>query len=191
MTQHPPPRSRFLPAPGNRHRTTHGAGTLSGMLPQSAEGSEELMRTAPQAGGRFPGQGIRLSEVSGSLRASFGRGLQRGKSGASSVPRGGKQPRAVSSSSVLFQAGDGKYSPERPPPSAGTMPTSLLLPGALPTWKELSRMNPCWSNHSSLPLLCSAPGFSSNIHRDESSCCWVSFYLLQPIVLHKAGIQWL
>lgn len=50
-------------------------------------------------------------------------------------------------------------------------------------------MNPCWSYHSSLPLLCSAPGFSSDIHRDVSSCCWVSFPPLQPAVLLKAGIQ--
>lgn len=55
MTQHPPPRSRFLPAPGNRRRTTHAAGTLGGMLPQNAEGSEALVQTAPRAGGRFPG----------------------------------------------------------------------------------------------------------------------------------------
>lgn len=106
------------------------------------------------------------------------------------MPRGGKQPKAVSSSNVLFPADDdGKYSPVLPPPSTGTMPTSLLLPGTLPTWEELSWMNPCWSCHSSLPLLCSAPGFSSKIHRDASSRCWVSFSLLQPVVLHKAGIQ--
>ncbi|XP_033374208.1 uncharacterized protein LOC117245213 isoform X2 [Parus major] len=43
VTQHPPPRSRFLPAPGNRRRHAQR------MLPQNAEGREALMRTAPQA----------------------------------------------------------------------------------------------------------------------------------------------
>lgn len=137
----------------------------------------------------IPRVGDSPSKISGSLRTSFGRGLWRGKSRASSVPRGGKQPKAVSSSNALFQADDGKRFPALPPPSTGPMPTSLLLPGTLPTWKELSRVNPCRSYHGSLPLLCPAPGFCSDIHRDASSCCWVSFPLLQPAVLHKAGIQ--
>lgn len=52
----------------------------------------------------IPRTGNSPSEISGSLRSSFGRGLWRGKSRASSVPRGGKQPKAVSSSNALFQA---------------------------------------------------------------------------------------
>lgn len=95
---------------------------------------------------------------------------------------------AVSSSNV--QPEDGKYSPALPPPSTGTMPTSLLLPGKLPTWKELSRVNPCWSYHSGLPLLCSAPGFSSDIDRDSGSCCRVSFSPLCSTKLESSS-QWL
>lgn len=81
MTQHPPQRSRFLPAPGNRRRTTHAAGTLSGMLPHNAEGSEALVRTAPQAGGRFPGQGIRLPRFQARFAPALGEVRGAGKAG--------------------------------------------------------------------------------------------------------------
>lgn len=178
-----PPGTRESPPhhPRRRHAQRDAPAKRGGKRGTRANGSS----------GRWeiPRAGNSPSKIPGSLRASFGRGLWRRKSRASSVPRGGKQPKAVSSGNVLFQLDDGKYSPVLPPPGTGAMPTSLLLPGALPTWKDLSRMNPRWSYHSSLPLFCSAPGSSSNIHRDVSSCCRVSFSLLQPAVLLNAGIQ--
>lgn len=178
-----PPGTRESPPhhPRRRHARRDAPAKRGGKRGTRADGSSGR-REIPRVGNS-------PSNISGSLHTSFGRGLWRGKSRASSVPRGGKQPKAVSSSNVLFQPDVGKYSPALPPPGAGTVPTSLLLPGTRPTWKELTRVNPCRSYHSSLPLLCSAPGFSSNIHRDASSCCWVSFPLLQPALLHRAGIQ--
>lgn len=142
VTQHPPPRSRFLRRPGNRRRR-HRQRARRDAAPKTQEEAGDA-RTDGSSGGReIPGTGNSPSEFSGSLHAGFGRGLRRGKSRALPVPRGGKQPKAISGSNVLFskRRDDGKYNSSAsscrhstdndavlPPPARRTSHMEMAIP---------------------------------------------------------------
>lgn len=137
--------SAALPLPpGTRESPpARSAGCSRKMRNEARRSCERLLRQVGDSqGGEFTFRHFRLASLQ--LREGF---VAREKPGFVCATRW-EAAEAVSSSNA--QPDDGKYSPALPPPSTGTMPTSLLLPGKLPTWKELSRMNPCWSYHSSL-----------------------------------------
>lgn len=166
MTQHPPASSRH---PGIAAATPTAKHARWDAL-QNAQGREGLVRTAPPgrweipSAGNSPFQDFRLR--------GFGRGLWLRLCHAVEAAQGPSPGATCFSKRTMM----------------GNTPQSFLLPDLTTAAWHTSHMERAILDESVLELpqqlLCSAPGFSSKIHRDVSSRCWVSFSLL-----HKAGMQ--